>query len=430
MEDPMTKTVYHVALAAFALLALPAYLALARRSAGYGRHAAPTGAGLPSRVAWICMELPSAISFALVSGGPPRRWPLGALLWGLWMLHYLHRGLIYPLRIRSARRVPVWIVAAAFAFTSINGALNALGLGGAGPALGRASLGHPRAVLGVVLFLVGMGINLDSDTRLLRTPRTTKGGYGIVRGGLFRWVSCPNYLGEIVEWLGFAIASGSAAALVFFVWTLANLVPRARAHHAWCLRHLPGYPRERRALWPALLALGLSGCASHASVRAEITIAAPPEVVWDVLTDLLAYPAWNPFTTRVDGRLELDNELVLHVALPPGKKMRRSRQRVLAIVPDHCIVWGTQLGGRSVLRTRRAQRLTPTADGGTRYQSTDTFRGGLTPLVMSLYRRDLERGFAAMASALKTRAEAAARERAPRPPGLREGTSVPQCEEP
>jgi hypothetical protein len=275
-----------------------------------------------------------------------------------------------------------------------------------------------------------MAINLDSDTRMLRTPRTVNGGYGIVHGGLFRWSSCPNYLGEVIEWLGFAIASGSVAALVFFLWTLANLLPRARAHHAWCLRNLPGYPRERRALWPALLVLGLTGCASRASVRAEITIAAPPEVVWDVLTDLLAYPAWNPFTTRIDGALELDHELVLHVALPPGKKPRRSRQRVLSMVPDHCIVWGTQLGGPRILRTRRVQRLSPTADGGTRYQSIDTFRGGLTPLVMSLYRRDLERGFAAMAAALKAHAEAAARARAPRPPGRRDPAPVPQCDEP
>ena len=109
-----------------------------------------------------------------------------------------------------------------------------------------------QLVVGVLLFATGMWINLDSDDRARRTPRAVDGGYGIPMGGLYRFVSAPNYLGEIIEWLGWAIASGTAAAAVFFVWTLANLVPRARANHRWCLDHIADYPKDRSALVPSL----------------------------------------------------------------------------------------------------------------------------------------------------------------------------------
>jgi hypothetical protein len=44
-------------------------------------------------------------------------------------------------------------------------------------------------------------------------------------------VSCPNYLGEILEWIGWAIATWSLAGWVFAIWTMANLAPRAFTNH-------------------------------------------------------------------------------------------------------------------------------------------------------------------------------------------------------
>ena len=38
------------------------------------------------------------------------------------------------------------------------------------------------------------------------------------------------------------------AGLTFAVWTAANLVPRARAHHAWYRRTFEDYPANRKAL--------------------------------------------------------------------------------------------------------------------------------------------------------------------------------------
>ena len=75
-------------------------------------------------------------------------------------------------------------------------------------------------------------------------------GYRVPQGGLYRWISCPNYLGEIVQWAGWALATWSLPGLAFAVWTAANLVPRARANQQWYRQRDPDSPPERRALIP------------------------------------------------------------------------------------------------------------------------------------------------------------------------------------
>ena len=71
-------------------------------------------------------------------------------------------------------------------------------------------------------------------------------------GGMFRLVSMPNYLGELVEWIGWAIATWSLAGLGFALFTAANLVPRAWSSHRWYREHYDDYPGERRAIIPFL----------------------------------------------------------------------------------------------------------------------------------------------------------------------------------
>ncbi len=121
----------------------------------------------------------------------------------------------------------------------------------AGAPGGADWLTTPRFLVGLAVFVAGMALNLDSDNRLLRLRRESR-DYAVPHGGGFRWVSCPNYLGEILEWTGFAIATASPAAWVFAWWTVANLAPRAWAHHRWYRELFENYPATRRALVPFL----------------------------------------------------------------------------------------------------------------------------------------------------------------------------------
>lgn len=50
-------------------------------------------------------------------------------------------------------------------------------------------------------------------------------------GGLFTYVSGANFLGEIIEWIGFALACWSLPALAFAFFSLCFLGLRAFHHH-------------------------------------------------------------------------------------------------------------------------------------------------------------------------------------------------------
>ena len=226
----------------FAAIAFPILIFV---PAPYGRYLRDGwGPTMDARAGWIVMELPAVvvpvIMFLAGGGGP------GIVLLLAWELHYVQRTFVFPLRMRGpARRKPVLTVALAFGFNVLNGTIN-------GHAMTAARL-DPVTVIGLLIFLGGLAINLHSDAVLrgLRAPGET--GYRIPRGGLFRWVSAANYTGEIIEWIGFAIAGRSLPALAFAVFTFANLVPRAIAHHRFYRERFPDYPPERRAVFPFLL---------------------------------------------------------------------------------------------------------------------------------------------------------------------------------
>jgi 3-oxo-5-alpha-steroid 4-dehydrogenase 1 len=80
--------------------------------------------------------------------------------------------------------------------------------------------------------------------------RKKQEGYQIPRRWLFKYISCPNHFGEIIEWVGFAVVAWSVPAVTFAVWTFCNLVPRALNHHEWYQENFEDYPKNRKAVLP------------------------------------------------------------------------------------------------------------------------------------------------------------------------------------
>jgi len=224
-------------------------------SAPYGRFVREGwGPTLPSRWGWMLMESPSAAGFLAVYLLGARRMetvPLVLLL--LWQAHYVHRAFVFPWRLRErGKRMPWVVVAMGLFFNCVNAWLNARWISDAG-SYDPAWLRDPRFLAGAAAFAAGYAVNRRADGVLLALRTKGEAGYRIPFGGLFRLVSCPNYLGEILEWSGWALATWSWPGLAFAVFTLANLVPRALATHRWYRRTFTDYPPDRKALVPFVL---------------------------------------------------------------------------------------------------------------------------------------------------------------------------------
>jgi protein-S-isoprenylcysteine O-methyltransferase Ste14 len=230
------------------------FIALFFIVAPYGRHTrGGWGPTIPDRVGWALMESPSLVLFsAIFFTGPHRFEPAPLALWAMWAIHYGNRTIVYPLRIKSKRRMPIAIAAMAIVFNVTNATMNGSWIGHLGT-YDADWTSRPKFIAGAALFACGMLVNLDADRRLFALRATSTTGYAIPRGGLYELVSCPNYLGEIAEWIGWALASWSLGGLAFAIFTFANLAPRALSNHAWYKRTFEEYPRGRRALLPFVL---------------------------------------------------------------------------------------------------------------------------------------------------------------------------------
>ena len=276
----MSEAAVHGALVGLVLgLAPLTFLALLVIPAPYGRYARPGwGPLVDTTLAWVVMESPSVLGYLFFHfRGPRALEPVPLVFLGLWQAHYLHRAFVYPLSVRArGGQTPVAIVAMGFAFNLVNSYTNAAWITRLGPGYPIGWLASPAFLAGTGLFAAGLWINREADRRLRAVRRLAAGGYGVPRGWLFEKVSCPNYLGEIVEWCGWALLTWSTAGLAFAAYTIANLTPRALAHHRWYRSRFPDYPPRRKALVPlALLAAGLgfglppAGAQETVSARAE-----------------------------------------------------------------------------------------------------------------------------------------------------------------
>lgn len=253
----MTEAAFHRALvwAVFALAALT-FALLLRLTAPYGRHYSGRGWGpeMSNRAGWIVVELPATVLFGLIYFmGDAAREPVPLILLGVWQCHYLNRNFIFPLRTRTAgRKIPIVVAGSGFAFNVVNAYVNARFISHLGT-YGPGWLADPRFLAGLAIFATGFVLNIHSDNILLRLRRLGGPRYSIPRRGAFRYVSCPNYLGELLEWAGWALAAWSLGGLAFFAYTAANLVPRALSHDRWYRERFEDYPRSRKAVIPGML---------------------------------------------------------------------------------------------------------------------------------------------------------------------------------
>jgi len=222
-------------------------------AAPYGRHFKPGwGSVLPNRAAWVLMAIPALLVIAIIVISSDV-WGISAVWFPLclWLFHYSYRTIIFPFLMRpSEKTFPAILVLFAIAFNSLNGYNNGSSLvGSADP---QSSMLTLNFVAGTALFVLGFALHCHSDAviRSLRKPGEL--GYGIPHRGLFTWISSPHYLGEMIQWMGWAILTWSLAGTAFALFTVCNLLPRAITNHKWYQENFPDYPTGRRILVPGI----------------------------------------------------------------------------------------------------------------------------------------------------------------------------------
>ncbi|KAJ2510648.1 hypothetical protein H4217_007769 [Coemansia sp. RSA 1939] len=286
------QELFNTTLHGFQVISVFIFCALFLVGSPYGSQTDYSGVlTINGRVAWIAMELvsPAVLAYSYFSQDPLSalhskamllpfardKEPQGLLVFVcLWMIHYLNRAVVYPLRQPSRKRMHIGIMLSACMFNAVNGYLNGRWLGVVGPDTAPPGARGWRFVLGVFLFIAGFAGNIHHDNTLMRlrskpsTGGTAGGGSGstsnkvgrngsggssrylVPYGSMFAFVSCPHFFCESVEWTGFAIASGSPAAWAFVLNVVCNLAPRAYFIHQWYVRTFPEYPGSRKAMIP------------------------------------------------------------------------------------------------------------------------------------------------------------------------------------
>ena len=137
------------------------------------------------------------------------------------------------------------------------------------------------------------------------------------------------------------------------------------------------------------------------TVSATIQIDAPPEAVWAVLTDLGRYPEWNPLFREASGQVAVGNRITLRSVHPANGRMMTVKPKITVADPGAELRWVSSLPG--VMSGEHHFTLTP-ADGGTKVEQSETFRGLLTAFGGKTF-TNAEASFRALNEALKRRAE-------------------------
>ncbi|MBL7062133.1 MAG: DUF1295 domain-containing protein [Dehalococcoidia bacterium] len=246
---------FNILLVGWFVLAVAIFVALFYVVAPYGRHLRSNwGPTIKDRLGWIIMEAPASLVFIICFVVGTNSGTLTALVFlVLWEAHYIQRAFIYPFSRRTGvSNMSLVVVSLGILFNAANAYLNGRYVFTFSGGYTNEWLASPQFIGGLVLFLTGFIINRRADHILRNLRKPDESGYKIPYGGLYRWISCPNYFGEIITWIGWAVATWSLPGLAFAVWTIANLVPRARAHHIWYREHFSDYPTERKALMPGV----------------------------------------------------------------------------------------------------------------------------------------------------------------------------------
>jgi uncharacterized protein YndB with AHSA1/START domain len=140
-------------------------------------------------------------------------------------------------------------------------------------------------------------------------------------------------------------------------------------------------------------------------VRVTTTIAAAPDQVWQVLTDLHRYHQWHPTLELLDGPPagQVATGTVLRLRAGRGTSTERTFEvSVTEMAEPLTLAW--EGGDPQVFFGRHRFTLSHEA-GGTQLVDEEVFSGAMAQVLLAKYRTALEADYQASAAALKKTVE-------------------------
>lgn len=227
----LTESQYYAMIKIMFIVGLFVFIALFFIQAGYGKFQKSSVIWsvllLPNQIAWILMECPVFIEmmlylfnalFHLDPSVERRQVTIETLFcFSLFQLHYFQRSFVF-----------IVVMLAGAAFNTRNGILQGNWLFNISSDDYYDNLFKQKSFyLGVIFFFTGMFINIHSDHVIRTLRKRGDTNHYLPQRGMYRFVTSANYLGEIIEWTGYAILTQSLCGVLFVYWTIANLVPRS-----------------------------------------------------------------------------------------------------------------------------------------------------------------------------------------------------------
>jgi uncharacterized protein YndB with AHSA1/START domain len=138
-------------------------------------------------------------------------------------------------------------------------------------------------------------------------------------------------------------------------------------------------------------------------IEKTLEIAAPPAVVWEVLTDFPKYPEWNPFVVECRSTLQPGEAMDMRVKLMavPQRQVEWMNEHV----PGQRFAYNMKPFPLGALRSLRSHDLTAAGADRTRYRSYFQLDGWMMPLVRGLMGGRIEVGMRGMWEGLQRRSE-------------------------
>lgn len=145
------------------------------------------------------------------------------------------------------------------------------------------------------------------------------------------------------------------------------------------------------------------------SLRIEhrIGVAAPAEVIWDLVFDVESWPRWNPLYPEARGRIAIGDTLQLTEKFE-GWKSRQVQPVIVDWEPNSQVVWRA---GAMLARCVRYIEIEALSETGCIFANGAFFHGLLGEAEAKSHRRAIHGGYASFGEAVKALAERSWRER-------------------